>query len=156
MSQENETTAVALVEGAQVSVKTREALGHSAPWLRFLGILGYIGLSLLILVGIGLFIFGLVHNSQGLGDTIRQRFMPYLGIFYVMIAVVMFIPLRFLMRMAKASKIYKVDSSAANLELFAVNFRKLVKFYGITTIVILAVYLLALLGFVIFLHKFFS
>ena len=134
------------VYGATVTIKTRDALGQAAPWMKFLGIVGYVGIVFMAVFGVGFMIFGFAFS----GSKPFGSMFPLVGLVYIAIAVALFFPVRFLMRMAKASKQYRASSVAMDLEAVAVNLKKLAKFYGVFMIVVLAIYLVVIVGMIVF------
>lgn len=139
-----ETATGPLIEGATVTVKTKEALGKAGPWLKFIGVVGYIGVAVMVVFGL-VAVIAAVLNPEGIGET-SSLVIGILGFVYAVLAVVVFFPVRMLMRIAKAAKQYALQVTAAGLEAVAVNLQKLAKFYGIFTIVVLAIWVLVLLG----------
>jgi uncharacterized membrane protein len=117
-----------------VTEKTKVALGEASPWIRFLAILGFVGVGVLVLAGILMMIYGGM-----LGAAFGMGFLgPIVGLIYVALAVVVFFPTRMMLRMAGKTKAYKASGAAADLEGFALNARALAVFYGIMTIIMLA------------------
>jgi hypothetical protein len=139
------TPAAAAVGG--VTPKTRELLGKAAPWLKFLTVINYIFLGILVVFGAIVVIGGLFSAtlSQSLGGA-----GPILALVYVALAVVLFIPARVLGKLAKASKKYKALGDAADLEAAAGAIRFLAKYFGIFTIVVLSLYVVVLIGAAVF------
>ncbi len=126
-----------------VTEKTKEALGQASPWIRFLAILGFVGVGVLAIAGVAMMIFG-----GAMGEAFGMGFLGILlGAFYVALAVLVFFPTRTMLRMAAKTKSYQASGNPADLEGFAVNAKALAKFYGIMTIVSLAlVVLMVILG----------
>jgi len=125
-----------------VTEKTKLALGDASPWIRFLAILGFIGVGVLVLAGLGLAIFGGV-----LGAAVGMGFLgPIIGLVYIALAVVLFFPTRTQLRLATQSRLYKTSGDPAALESFAVNVKSLAVFYGVLSIIVLA---LAALGLIV-------
>ncbi len=122
--------------------KTKQAFGGMAPWLKFLAVLGFIGLGVI-------FVAGVVMMILNLGPLHLGRFF---GAFYIVIAVVMFFPARWLFRLSKQAKLCGQEDSEENLEALVVNLHRVVKFYGVVTIVLLAVYAVAIVGFLVVLR----
>lgn len=116
--------------------KTKQAFRGMAPWLKFLAVLGFVGLGVI-------FVAGVVMIILNIGPWHLGRF---LGAFYIIIAGVVVFPVRWIFRLAKQSKLCGHEDSEENLEALAVNLHRLVKFYGILTIVLLAVYAVAIAG----------
>ncbi len=117
--------------------KTKQAFGQTAPWLKFLAILGFVGLGVIFVAGVVMMIVDI------------RPFMHWgrlFGVLYVIISVVMFFPARWIFRLSKQAKLCGQEDSEENLEALAVNLHRVVKFYGIVTIVFLAVYVVAAVG----------
>jgi hypothetical protein len=132
-----------------VTEKTKTALGQSAPWLMFLAVMGYIGCGILALLGLVLaLVGGLVSELGGMGDLrgLGRVIWPLFGILYIGLAALAFFPALLLHRLSRNAKAYGQGAAANDLEGVAVNLRSLVRYWGIATIVILGVYLLAVLG----------
>ena len=129
-----------------VTVKTKDALGQASPWIRFLSILGFIGVGLLAVAGLLLVVFG-----SSFGRVFGLAFFaPLLGVVYVALAVVVFFPTHMLLRLASRGKKYAGAGDPTDLEAFAVQVRGLSRFYGIFAIVMIAVYAVALIVVVAF------
>jgi hypothetical protein len=142
-----EAASPSVTGGAGVTAKTRDYLGQAAPWLRFLTVLGYIGIVLIVLVGVAMtFMGGLLGNLAGGLAMIG----PILGLVYVGLAVLFYFPVRILGKMAKSAKKYKLQGDAADLEGVAGAVHGLAKFYGIVAIVFIALYVLIIIGAAIF------
>jgi hypothetical protein len=122
-----------------VTPKTKEALGQASPWLRFIAILGFIGVGVLAVAGVLLMIFG-----GAIGAAFGHWFIGMLlGLFYLALAVVLFFPTMMMSRLATRSKKYGAAGDPAELEGFAIQSHRLARFYGIFAIVMLAAYLVA-------------
>lgn len=139
---------VPTIDGATVTVETRQSFGRAAPWLKFLGVVASIGIGVVAALGVGSVVVG-VRFSSLFEEKSTGFFVSLLGIFYVVIAGVFFFPARMLLRLAKASRRYFADPAAASLEAVAVHLRKLATFYGVVTIVFLALYALIILAVVL-------
>ena len=124
-----------------VSEKTKVALGLASPWIRFLAILGFVGVGFLALAGLAMMVFGgMFGQPLGLGFV-----GPVVGLIYIVLAVVVFFPARMLLRIAAKTKSYKASGDPADLEGFALNVKALAVFYGIMTIVSLSLVVLMIL-----------
>jgi hypothetical protein len=121
--------------------KTRELLGQAAPWLRFLTVLGYIGLAVIVIVAVVLFFVG---GSMGGAAAPWLGFV--LGLVYLALGLVFYFPLRIQGRLTKGAKRYKIQGDAADLEAVAAGVKGLAKFYGILAIVLVALYLVIIVG----------
>ena len=126
--------------------KTRQALGQAAPWMFFLAVVGYIGAGFLAVVGLLMLFFGGLWTSHMAAGHRAAFLFPFIGVFYVGIGLVVFFATRRLHRISSRSKAYGQHGGAAELEDVAVTVRSLAKYWGIFTIVLLAVYFLVLVG----------
>jgi hypothetical protein len=122
-----------------VTAATRVHFGKASPWLRFAGVMGYIGSISSVVFGV---IFGIVALASGkslFGSTAQSAITgPALALFYLGIGVVLFFPARYIQQMGKLSKLYVGSGDELTLESIALNLKRTVKFYGISTIVTIA------------------
>jgi hypothetical protein len=120
-------------------------LREASPWLRFMGILGFIGSGLLALVGLVFTFLGvLVSEIAGVfGGILAGSFM---GILYIVLGLLSFFPAKFSYGFGAKIYHYALSNSDKDLEEAFKNNRSLWKFLGILTIVYLALIPLALIG----------
>jgi hypothetical protein len=109
-------------------------LKESSPWLRFVGILGYIGAAFLIISGIIMILTG--------GGSISFRgFSPssgLIGLGYVPLGVLAFFPARFTYTFGIKIRRYLLNGGEKDLEEAFRNNRSLWKFTGVSAIVYLS------------------
>ena len=110
-------------------------LKEASPWIRFIGVLGYIGTALIAIGGIAMLagggqIMGAIPGFGGMGALI--------GIVYLGTAVVVFFLSRFCHRFGSKIKRYAVGHQLEDLEEAFRNNKSLWKFYGILVIIYLA------------------
>jgi len=129
--------------------KTKQALGQAAPWILFLTVMGYIGCGILALVGLLMMAMGSFFSSLSEFGGSFAMVWPIIGALYIGLGVLTFFPVLMLNRIASRSKAYGLSGGPADLEGVAVNIKSLAKYWGICTIVLLAVYILAIVGFII-------
>jgi hypothetical protein len=117
-------------------------LKETSPWLRFIGILGYIGAGFCLVVGIVLAIVLLV---TGLGRTAITGFedlagvaSTFMGLIYIVLGALVFFPARFTHRFGVKIRNYLLSGAEKDLEEALKNNRSLWKFNGILVIVYLA------------------
>lgn len=115
-------------------------LSTAAKWGKFLAIVGFVFCGLMIIGGIAA---SAVMSSLGSYSSIP--FMQYIGIVYVVIAVIMFFPCLYLLKFSNKIQNALATSNQENLDMGFANLKALFKFYGVFTIVILAIYALAFL-----------
>ncbi len=125
----------------------KEEIGSAARWAKFLAILGFVFSGLIIVMGliIGPIISGISALSGS--ESILSAFPTAIFIvFYLALGILYFIPCWFLYKFAdNTDKALRRNST----ELFTesmINLKRMFKFVGIFTIVILALYLLAIIG----------
>jgi magnesium-transporting ATPase (P-type) len=114
-------------------------LKEASPWLRFIGILGYIGAGFCIAAGIimaiALMITGASQSAFGDFAGFASTFM---GLIYLVAGVVAFFPARFTHRFGVKIRNYLLSGAEKDLEEAFKNNRSLWKFAGIMAIVYLA------------------
>jgi len=132
--------------GVMLTEKMLRYLSDTSPWLQFIGILGYIGSGLLVVLGI----FGTIGFSAisflELGDF------PFwiLAIIYIPMGVLCFFPAHFAFNFGRKIRNYRFSNSIDDLELAFKNNKSLWKFYGIICIIYLAIipvfFVIAIIG----------
>jgi hypothetical protein len=120
-------------------------LREASPWLRFLGILGFIGCGLMTLGGL---IFAIVITvfselAGGFGGVVGGAF---LGVVYIVLGLLSFFPSKFVYGFGSKIRHYIQSNSDKDLEDALRNNKSLWKFYGILVIVYLAFIPLLLIG----------
>lgn len=121
--------------------KINNFLLETAKWAKFLAIVGFVFLGLLVLGA--LFMIGAgasVSRLPGLAGV------PILvGVTYLLMALLYYFPTRYLYNFAVKMKMAIQNSQQNNLEDAFENLKSLFKFTGIFTIVILSIYVLIFL-----------
>ncbi|GMQ24652.1 hypothetical protein Aoki45_13340 [Algoriphagus sp. oki45] len=126
----------------------RPALGflmETARWGKLLAILGFIGLGLLVLMGFfyGALISAMVGDELG---NIPASFSWIMGFAYLLIALLFFFPVLYLYRFSVKTQSSVRSKNTVELTQAFSNLKSVFKFFGIYTIVILAIYGLVFLG----------
>ncbi|MDR1315543.1 MAG: DUF5362 family protein [Spirochaetales bacterium] len=128
----------------------RDQLKGAAGWMRFLGIMGFISCGFTVLAGC-VFMFFATSSFMSMYDFDIENFADsFLGIFgslggfvggffYIISAVLMFFPARFLHKAGSQIRVYMRTGMDSDLEEALGNNRKLWKFTGIVTIVGIAI-----------------
>lgn len=114
---------------------------ESAKWAKFLSILGFVGLGLMVLISIVMIIFGALFNNY----SNRGAQPALIAIIYIIMAVVYYFPIKNLYQFANG---VKRGINANEQESFTAAIRNLkshYKFIGILSIVIVSLYLFILL-----------
>jgi hypothetical protein len=110
-------------------------LGGAAPWIRFMGILGYIGCAVMAVSGIvWISVMSLVEEQPR--DLNSLAFVSA-GLLFIAAAALLFFPARFAYNYGIRIRNYLQSNSEQELELAFRNNRSLWKFRGITAIVML-------------------
>lgn len=119
-----------------------EALRKTKPWVRFLSILGFLGSAVMVLVGIGLAIFGMVAGGGSTDSPMGPMAMAGLGLIYVLLALLYIIPSRYLFRYASAIK-RALDSPSKTQPIEeALGYQKSFwKFCGILMLIMILLYI---------------
>lgn len=130
------------------------ALRESAKWCMFLAIVGFISIAFMLIVGVFMsLMMPSISDAFYEGNTRMNPFNAvkgFLGIFYIILAVIYFFPVYYLLNYAKGMKQALETGNEQILSDAFVNLKSHHKFLGIFTIVMLAVYALAIIGFIIF------
>jgi hypothetical protein len=122
-------------------------LKEASPWLRFIGILEYIGAGLLAAGGVLVTsVFAVTGRTFGSAGTAVGAFA---GLIYVVLAVISFFPARFTYYFGAKIRSYLSGNMDKDLEAAFKNNKSLWKFAGILMIVYLAFIPLGIIGMVI-------
>ena len=121
--------------------KINDYLIETSKWGKFLAIVGYIGMGILLLVAIYMmFGFSKISNLSG------TRFpMGILGFIYIIIGAIYYFPVNYLYKYSVQIKKGLISKDITTITSGFQNLKSLFKFMGIFTIVILSIYGLILL-----------
>jgi hypothetical protein len=117
-------------------------LGGASPWIRFMGILGYIGCAVMAVGGIG-WITIVPFFVDWSGDTDGPVLISF-GLVYAAAAVLLFFPSLFTYNYGTRLRNFLRSNSERELELAFKYNRSLWKFMGIMTIINLVLVPLAI------------
>jgi hypothetical protein len=128
-----------------VSEDAVEYLRKTKPWVRFLAILGIIGMILMVLGGIAMVVIGgsAFHYVGGLPMRIGM------ALVYIVLAILYFPPLLFLNRYASRIGDLVNDHSTESLEAALRAQKSFWKYVGVFTLILMGVYALVLIGFLV-------
>lgn len=129
-----------LTNDLSINSASHSYLTVAAKWGKFLAIVGFVFCGFMIIGGIAATAF-----MSSLGAYSSIPFMQYIGIIYVVLAAIMFFPCLYLLKFSNKIQNALATSNQENLDMGFANLKALFKFYGIFTIVILAIYALAFL-----------
>jgi hypothetical protein len=130
--------------GASQGGLTETMIAHlrgASPWLRFIGILSFIGCGLMAAAGV-LFTVApslAVMNIAGWVNEIKGWAGVFMGVLYIGLSVLMFFPARFMYGFGIKIRNYLRSGADQDLEEAFKNNKSLWKFNGILAIIYLAV-----------------
>lgn len=135
-------------DGLQMSQPSMEFLESSAKWARFLAILGFIGIGLMVIASLFMIVAGSALSSRsyryGGGGLMGMPF-GMVGIIYLVMAVLYFFPVLYLNNFASKMLNAIVMRDQVQLESSFENLRNHYRFVGILTIVLIGLYFLMIL-----------
>jgi len=139
---ENEITNAGLEMETKMTISSEGSsyLKTTAKWATFIAILGFIGTGIMVLVA---FFMMIISPMSKLNSTFGFP-MSLIGVLYLIMAVLYFFPAYYLYNFAGKAKL---ALEAGNQEVFddsLKNLKKMFKFIGIMTIVMIAAYLIAI------------
>jgi hypothetical protein len=125
---------------------TKAHLSETARWARFLAIVGFVSLALMILVIIGMIAFmgTAVEDSPYAGNPMFPGMGVAMAVYYVIIAAIWFVPLLYLLRFSGAMRTALNGNDQQALNASFMNLKSCFKFVGIVTIILLVLSLLGM------------
>lgn len=114
----------------------------TAKWSKFLAIVGFIGVGLLVVLSFLIMAGFSAFDSITHGDAAIAVFV---GILYLLMGLLYIFPILYLLRFATNTKQAVLDNDEAAMEEALINQRKMYKFFGVLMIVALSIYALAAL-----------
>ena len=129
-----------------------DALRESAKWSLFLSILGFIGIGLMLLAAVFMTSFMSMMPDQPMhgGFNPFDAMKGFISVFYVILAVLYFFPIFYLYKYAKGMKQATEIHNSEMLSDALVYLKSHHKFLGITAIVVISLYILVIIGVIIF------
>lgn len=124
------TTSLKLTENSLVFMR------ETVKWAKFLAICFFVGLGLMVLVGVVFFFL----SVSAPGPAEMKFSTSAVGIFYILIAVLYFFPAMYLYRFATASAEAINTLNDDTLEEGLENLKSLFRFTGILMIIVLSLY----------------
>jgi len=129
-------------------------LKGASPWLRFIGILGFIGAGITVLYGIAFFAFvpivgrvwGEIPGFKQFSAFMGAAFGGTMAVFLMGVAVLVFFPSLFIYRFGDKIRSYLRTGTEQELELALKNNKSFWKFIGILHIIELAFIPLLIIG----------
>lgn len=124
-------------------------LNEIRKWAKFLAILGFVGVGVLLFLGVVLFV---ATSFRSAFQSDQLSFLgPWLGIIYILLAGISFFPTFYLYRFASNAKhsLVQIGSGQASNVLMAkaiLYLKKHFRYIGIFTVIFLCVYLVVAIG----------
>ena len=116
-------------------------LDKTRKWAMFIAILGFIGLGLMLIIGIGTAIFLSVFKSETIPDAASWGFLP--GAIMIVFCVIYFFPILYLYRFSKHTGIAVSTIDKSQMQQAIRYLRKFYVYMGILLIIMLVVYFVA-------------
>lgn len=130
-----------------VNTLSKNYLNETQKWSKFLAIVGFIGIGLLVIISISMVFF--VSNAFG-GMEDSPLSGGLFGIIYLLMAALYFFPVYYMYKFSKHMKTALSNNDTENIGEAFKFLKSQYKFMGIYTIICLGVYLLSILGMAIF------
>lgn len=133
---------------SHLSAPVLQSLREAAGWARFLAILGFIGMGMMVLVGV---ISGIAFLFAGTEGALADEMMPFnpilFSLLYLVIGAIYYLPIKYLYNFsARAREISATQSQEVLLRGAMDALRSHYKFIGIYTIAVFGLYLLVGIG----------
>ncbi len=123
---------------------TQEAvthLGQIRKWTMFFSVLGFIGLGIMIIMGIAMtFVMSMLDSEEALGPVSGI----ILAIVFIIIAVIYFFPYLYLYRFSVHTKSSLAHADSNDLAYALKNLNSHFTFFGVLTLIVLGIYAVAL------------
>lgn len=123
---------------ASISVESKSFLIESAKWGRFLAIVGFVMLGIMVIAS--LFMIGAAASIRGMGGQAAM-----MGIIYLVMVALYFFPTFYLFKFSTKIKAGLTGGSQDDTTEGFQNLKSMFKFMGILMIVVLSFYALMLL-----------
>ena len=134
--------------GLAINENNKGDLADTARWARFLSIVGFVMCGLIVLIGFFAgSIFSMFANTGELEELggMSSALGAGMAFFYVIIAVIYFIPCLFLFRFANKMKLALSSNDQMALTTSFQNLKSMFRFFGIVTIIMISIYAIILL-----------
>jgi hypothetical protein len=129
-----------------INNEIKEHLIEASKWAKFLAIMGYIAIGIMMLAAIFMVAVGMPFGGEYAGGRIQTSLIAFI---YIIGAVIYIFPTNFLYKSSVSIRQGIESNDQASLTSGFENMKSLYKFIGIFTIVILSFYIVILLGFLL-------
>lgn len=146
---EQNTTGSSPLPIPQITLESLGFLNTTAKWTKFLAIMGFIGIGIMLIAGLFVgVIFSFLNHFPT--NTPMPISMGWIGLIYIIFAAVYIFPVIYLNNFSNYISKAVTLRETIFLTIALNNIKKHFKFMGIATIVIIASYFIAMVVFVIF------
>jgi hypothetical protein len=134
-----------------VSPSTIAILSATKPWVRFMSVLMWIGVALMLLLAAGMGIFSTLDAAKSMSSgPLGGMQLVVFAVIYGVLAFVYIFPALKLWKFANRIGSLGATRSMADLDAALNEQRSFWKFVGVMTIIMISLYLVAIIGFVAF------
>ncbi|QEE50732.1 hypothetical protein FUA48_14445 [Flavobacterium alkalisoli] len=128
----------------QLTNESKDFLREAGKWANFLGILGFVGLGLIVIVAFGVMAMGNAFSSaMGAASPMGGLGGALVGVIYLLMALLYFFPVLYLYRFGSRVKKAFANNDSAMLTSSFESLKSHYKFVGILAIIMLSFYALA-------------
>lgn len=125
----------------EINSEIKGYLLETSKWGKFLAIMGYIGMGILLLLGVIFIVgFSIFNSVSSVGFPMR-----IMGFIYVLISVLYYFPLKYLYNCSVQLKQGLNSANQPAITSGFENLKSLFKFMGVFTIVVLSIYVLIII-----------
>lgn len=128
-----------LTSDQSLSSTSKQALLTASKWAKFLSIIGFIGIGFMVLGALSFIV------SISISGHFYNNSIGYIGLSYLIFAGLNFFPVYYLLQFSNKIRTGIDNSDNISVEDGFVNLKSLFKFMGITTIVVISTYILAII-----------
>ena len=128
------------MENLRITENIQKNLLSATKWLKFMTILGTVGVALFFIIGIVLLFIPTNGRDPG----------ALFGVIYMLLTLLYFYPIKKSFDLIKNTRDAMGNASQMGLEQAAANVKSILKYFGILSIVCLSIYaLLFVIGFIV-------
>ena len=133
----------------QITETAKTYLKTTSTWTTFYAILSFIAIGFMLLSGIttlasGSFMRGFPNHSMYVDVDAISSMIAFVGVLYIIMAVVMLFPALYLLRYGKSTNKALAENNTSALEDAAKNMKSYWKFIGIMSIISIALCIIAI------------
>ena len=127
------------LEQLTLNSQSKSFLKETAKWSSFLAILGFIGIGLMVLLGL---FAGAIFSAIPEAQEMPFDFGTSMTVVYLLLALIYFFPVMYLYKFAKRMKLALATKNDENLAAAFESLKSHYKFIGVFTIIMMSLYVL--------------